>query len=160
VPHRFAGARRFRRVGQLPQRADNEQKTERVAVFAEQLITSMLVSYRASSALLRAVRQFVRARANTPFYRKIAKLEMRTFQYLVELFLEHRKEIKHPDPQTAVSFALIMLTSTLIELILEDYELKTWQVLIPKDDQTLKRELLRSFLNYLAVEQKGSPHRN
>jgi AcrR family transcriptional regulator len=131
-----------------------------LAVFAEQLITSMLVSYRASSALLRAVRQFVRARANTPFYRKIAKLEMRTFQYLVELFLEHRKEIKHPDPQTAVSFALIMLTGTLIELILEDYELKTWQVVVPKDDQTLKRELLRSFLNYLAVEQKGSTHRN
>ena len=40
------------------------------------------------------------------------------------------------------------------QLILEDYELKTWQVIIPKDDQTLKRELLRSFLNYLGVEQK------
>jgi hypothetical protein len=53
-----------------------------------------------------------------------------------------------------VSFALIMLTSTLIELILEDHELQTWQVVIPKDDQTLKRELLRSFLNYLGVEQK------
>jgi AcrR family transcriptional regulator len=126
-----------------------------LAVFAEQLITSTLVSYRASSALLRAVRQFARARANTSFYKKIAKLEMRTFQYLVELFLVHRNEVKHRDPQTAISFALIMLTSTLIELILEDYELKTWQVVIPKDDQTLKRELLRSFLNYLGVEQKA-----
>lgn len=125
-----------------------------LAVFVEQLITSTLVSYRASSALLRAVRQFVRARAHTSFYKKVGKIEMRNFQYVVELFLVHRKEVKHRDPQTAVSFALIMLTSTLIELILEDHELKTWQAVIPKDDQTLKRELLRSFLNYLGVEQK------
>jgi AcrR family transcriptional regulator len=126
-----------------------------LAVFAEHLISSTLVSYRASSALLRAVRQFVQARAHTSFYKKIGKLEMRTFQYLVGLFLVHRKEVKHRDPQTAVSFALIMLTSTLIELILVDHELKTWQAVIPKDDQTLKRELLRSFLNYLGVEQKA-----
>lgn len=125
-----------------------------LAVLAEQLITNMLVGYRAISPLLRAVRQFVRARAHTSFYKKVAKLEMRSFQYVVELFLVHRKEVKHRDPQTAVSFALIMLTSALIELILEDCELKTWQAVIPKDDQTLKRELLRSFLNYLGVEQR------
>jgi AcrR family transcriptional regulator len=125
-----------------------------LAVFAEQVINNSLVSYRASAALLRAVRQFVRARAHTAFYKKIAKLEMRNFQYLVELFLVHRKEVKHRDPQTAISLALIMLTSTLAELILEDYEMKTWQAVVPKDDQTLKRELLRSFLNYLGVEQR------
>jgi hypothetical protein len=80
---------------------------------------------------------------------------MRTFEYLVELFLLHRKEIKHPEPKTAVSFAVIMLTSTLVELILVDHDLKNWQAVIPKDDQSLKRELLRSFLNYLGVEQKS-----
>lgn len=123
-----------------------------LAVFAEHVITSMLISYRASAGLLRAVRQFVQARDQTVFYKKAAKLEMQTFQYLMELFLVHRKEIRHHDPQVAVAFALVTLSSTLIELILVDHDLRCWQVVIPKDDQTLKRELLRNFLSYLGVE--------
>ena len=125
-----------------------------LAVFAEHVITSMLISYRASAGLLRAVRQFVQARDQTVFYKKAAKLEMQTFQYLMELFLVHRKEIRHRDPQVAVAFALVTLSSTLIELILVDHDLRCWQVVIPKDDQTLKRELLRNFLSYLGVEPK------
>lgn len=125
-----------------------------LSVFAEHVITSMLISYRASAGLLRAVRQFVQARDQTAFYKKAAKLEMQTFQYLMELFLVHRKEIRHRDPQVAVAFALVTLSSTLIELILVDHDLRCWQVVIPKDDQTLKRELLRNFLNYLGVEQR------
>jgi len=127
-----------------------------LAVFAEQLINNMLVSYRANAALLRALRQFAQGRDHTSFYRKVARQEMRTFQYLVELFLVHRKEVKHPDPQMAVSFALVMLISTLIELILVDHDMKNWQAVIPKDDQSLKRELLRSFLSYLRIEQKNN----
>jgi AcrR family transcriptional regulator len=127
-----------------------------LAVFAEQLISSMLVSYRANAALLRALRQFAQGRDHTSFYKKVTRLEMRTYQYVVELFLVHRKEVKHPDPQMAVSFALMTLTSTLIELILVDHDLKNWQAVIPRDDQSLKRELLRCFLSYLGVEQKSS----
>jgi len=127
-----------------------------LAVLAEQLINSMLLSYRANAGLLRALRQFAQGRDHTSFYKKCARLEIRTYQYLVELFLVHRKEVKHPDPQMAVSFALMMLTSALIELILVDHDLKNWQAVIPKDDQSLKRELLRSFLGYLGYEPKGS----
>ncbi|MGA7557631.1 MAG: helix-turn-helix domain-containing protein [Terriglobales bacterium] len=127
-----------------------------LAVFAEQLINSMLLSYRGNAGLLRALRQFAQGRDHTSFYKKCARLEMRTYQYLVELFLVHRKEVKHPDPQMAVSFALMMLTSSLIELILVDHDMKNWQAVIPKDDQSLKREFLRSFLSYLGIEQKGS----
>jgi AcrR family transcriptional regulator len=127
-----------------------------LAVFAEQLINNMLVSFRASAALLRALRKFAQGRDHTSFYRKVNKLEMRTYQYLVELFLVHRKEVKHPDPQMAVSFALMMLTSTLIELILVDHDMKNWQAVIPKDDLSLKHELLRSFLSYLGIEHKNN----
>ncbi len=127
-----------------------------LAVFAEQLINNMLVSYRANAGLLRALRQFAQGRDHTSFYRKATRLEMRTYQYLVDLFLEHRKEVKHPDPQIAVSFALVMLISTLIELILVDHDMKNWQAVIPKDDLSLKRELLRSFLSYLGIERKSN----
>lgn len=127
-----------------------------LAVFAEQLITSSLISYRASAGLLRAVRQFVQGRDGTAFYKKVAKQEMRAFKYVMELFLVHRKEIRHRDPEVAVAFALVTLSSTLIELILVDHDLRCWQAVIPKDDQTLKRELLRNFLSHLGVEPKSS----
>jgi hypothetical protein len=48
------------------------------------------------------------------------------------------------------------LTSTLTELIVVDHDMKNWQAVIPKDDVSLKRELLRSFLSYLGIEQKNS----
>jgi AcrR family transcriptional regulator len=121
-------------------------------VFAEQLINNMLMSYRANAGLLRALRQFAQGRDHTSFYRKVTRMEMDTYQYVVELFLVHRKEVKHPEPQMAVSFALMMLSSTLIELILVDHDMKNWQAVIPRDDEPLKSELLRSFLRYLGVE--------
>ena len=62
---------------------------------------------------------------------------------------------KHPDPHTAFSFALMMLTSALIELILVDHDLKNWQAVIPRDDQSWEREFL-SFLSYLRIEQKAN----
>jgi AcrR family transcriptional regulator len=127
-----------------------------LAVFAEQLIGSMIVSYRANARLLRALRQFVQGRDHTIFYKKAARLEMGTLQYVVDLFLEHRKEVKHPDPRMAISFALMMLSSALIELILVDHDMKNWQTVVPKDDLSLKRELLRSFLSYLGIEHKNS----
>lgn len=124
-------------------------------VLAEQLITSMLISYRASAGLLRGVRQFMQGREQTAFYRKVSKQEMRTVEYFMELFLVHRKQIRHRDPQVAVAFALMILTSSLIELILVDHDLRFWQAVIPKDDQTLKQELLHSFLSYLGVDSKS-----
>lgn len=81
---------------------------------------------------------------------------IRAYRYLVELFLVHRKEIKHPNPRRAVSFALMMLVSSLIELILVDHDLSNWQQVIPKDDPSLKRELLRAFLGYLDVHPSKS----
>jgi hypothetical protein len=98
----------------------------------------------------------VQGRDHTLFFKKVVRLEMRTLQYVVDLFLVHREEVKHPDPEMAVSFALMTLTSTLIELILVDHDLQNWQAVIPKDDQSLKRELLRTFLSYLGIEQKAN----
>jgi AcrR family transcriptional regulator len=123
-----------------------------LSLFAEQLISSLLISYRASAGLLRGIRQFVQARPKTAFYRKVVDLEFRSYRYVVDLFLAHRKEIKHPNPKRAISFALMMLSSSLIELILVDHDLSNWQQVIPKDDQSLKRELLRAFLGYLGVQ--------
>jgi hypothetical protein len=120
-------------------------------VFAENLINNLLVSYRANAGLMRAMQQFARASANQEFRRKVSKLEVRTFQRLVDLFLATAKNIDHPQPRIAVALGLTMVISTLHEFILHTSDPKAWKGLLPQDDPSLKRELTRAFLNYLGA---------
>src|ERR1043166_712052 len=68
-----------------------------LAVFADQLIGSMVMSYRANAGLLRAMRIFVQGRAHTPFWRKACRLEVKAFEHLVDLVLARAEEISHPN---------------------------------------------------------------
>jgi len=121
-------------------------------VFAEQIVGGMVVSYRANAALLRALRQFVQGRLDTAFSRKAARLEVRTYERFVELILAGRKDIRHPHPRIAVSLGMMMVISTLYEVVVMPTRVTDWKGLLPKDDQALKRELTRAFLSYLDVE--------
>jgi AcrR family transcriptional regulator len=120
-------------------------------VFAGQLIHSLVVSYRANAALLRAMRQFARGRANTDFWKKASRIELRTHQYLVDLLLASAKDIRHPEPKMAVSLGMMMVSSTLQELVIDVADTKAWKGLLPHDDRTLKDELTRAFLSYLGA---------
>jgi hypothetical protein len=88
--------------------------------------------------------------------KKASRLEIGSYEHVVELFLTHRAEIRHPEPRLAISTGLMMVVSTIYELIVLPYDTKPWKGLLPRDDQALKRELVRSFLSYLGVEQKHS----
>ena len=134
-----------------------------LAVFAEQIIGSMVISYRASAPLLRAIRLFVQGRVRTPFWRKACRFETLTFEHMVDLFLAHPGEITHPEPRLAVSTGLMMATSTLVELVVMPTDLGPLKAFLPPDDQALKRELVRAFLSYLqsdgAASRKGRQRR-
>lgn len=123
-------------------------------VFADQIINGLVVGYRARAPLLRAMRQFVRGRQRSPSWKKKAsRLEIQTFERLVDLFLTQRDRIKHPDPRKAISMGLMMVVGTVFEIVVAHDDLKAWNHLLPvKDDQALKRELTRAFLSYLGVE--------
>jgi AcrR family transcriptional regulator len=123
-------------------------------VFADQIIGGMVIGYRVNAALLRAMRTFVRGKAQTSFWKKACKFEVRAIEHVVELFLAHRKEIKHPDPRTAIAMGFMMVVSTLYEIMVMPTDLGPLKAFLPKDDQALKRELTRAFLSYLGVEQK------
>jgi AcrR family transcriptional regulator len=138
------------RTGMTPEAAAQIPLT----VFTEQMINGMVLGYRLNASLLRALRIFVQGRANTPFWRKATKLEVRSFEHVVELFLSHRSEIKHPDPRAAIAMGLMMVISTLFEVVVMPIDLGPLKNFLPKDDQALRRELIRAFLNYLGVEQK------
>jgi hypothetical protein len=120
-------------------------------VFAEQMVHSLVVSYRANAGLMRAMRQFVRGRVDTEFWKKACRLEVRSSERLISLFLASAKDIQHPEPKMAVSLGMIMVVSTLHELILNTSEIRMWKGLLPQDDRTLKDELTRAFLSYLGA---------
>ena len=120
-------------------------------VFAEQIVGGLVVTYRANAALLRALRQFTQTRADQEFVRKAGKLEIRAFERVVDLVLAHRKDIRHPNPRVAVSLGMVMVVSTLMEVVVLPSRPREWKDLVPKDDQALKRELTRAFLSYLEV---------
>lgn len=123
-------------------------------VFTEQIINSIVVSYRAKAPLLRAIRQFVRGRGRTAFYKKASRLEIQTSEQLINLFLTHAERINHPEPRRAVALGIMMVTSTAFELIVAHQDLSAWKHLLPvDDDQTLKAELTRAFLSYLGVQE-------
>lgn len=122
-----------------------------VPVFAEQLIHSLVVSYRANAGLMRAMRQFVQSRVDTEFWKKACRLELRSYERMVALFLGNAKTIRHPEPKMAVSLGMMMVISTLHELVLNTSEIKSWKGLLPQDDRELKNELTRAFLRYLGV---------
>jgi AcrR family transcriptional regulator len=121
-------------------------------VFADQMIGNIVIGYRIRAPLIRAMRQFAQGRRDTPFWRKASRLELRSFEQIVDLFMTHAERIRHPDPRTAIALALMIVISTVIELIVIEKDLSAWKGLIPADDQALKRELVRAFLNYLGVE--------
>jgi AcrR family transcriptional regulator len=122
---------------------------------AEQVINSLVVSYRVNASLLRAVRQFLQDNEGTPFWKKASKLELQTFEYLVDIFVTSGREIKHADPRAAAALGLVMIIGTLWEVIVNPGDIKIWKGLLPKDDRTLKVELTQSFLSYLGVERKA-----
>jgi AcrR family transcriptional regulator len=132
-------------VGQIP-----------LPVFAEQVIGSMVLSYRVNASVLRAMRTFVQSRVNTSFWKTSCKFEVQAIEHVVELFLTHRKEIRHPDPRGAVAMAFMMAVSTIYEIVVMPTDLGPLKNFLPKDDQALKRELVRAFLSYLGVEPKKS----
>ena len=128
-------------------------------VLAEQTIGGMVMAYRMNAPLLRAMRRFVQGRTRTPFWTKATRLEARAIGHVTDLFLTHRDEIRHPDPRGAVSLGLLMVVSTIYELVVTPLEdPPAWKGLLPRDDQALKRELIRAFLRYLgAGEQPERP---
>lgn len=120
--------------------------------FAKQIIQQSLQIHRQYSTLKRTLDQYVLTHPNAAFRKKVFKLNTRTIRRVADFLLLKRKKIKHPDPEVAVSFALIQLASTLRDVTLVDTISEDWSSILPKDDDQLSQELTRAFLSYLGVK--------
>src|SRR5262245_3967562 len=120
--------------------------------FAKQFIQNSLLALRQNPTLKRALDHYVLTHPNVAFRKKVSKLNIRTGRRVADFLLLKRKEIKHPDPEAAVSFALVQVDSTLREIVILEAMSEEWSSLLPKDDNQLVRELTRAFLSYLGVK--------
>jgi AcrR family transcriptional regulator len=120
--------------------------------FAKQLIQQSLQIHRQYSTLKRTLDQYVLTHPNAAFRKQVFKLNVRTIRRVADFLLLKRKEIKHPDPEVAVSFALIQLAFILRDVTLLDTISEDWSSILPKDDDQLLEELTRTFLSYLGVK--------
>lgn len=116
------------------------------------VITTTLQSYRKHTRLLRAFTQFTRSHPSASFRKQADDLEVRNFRRVADHLLLKRAEIRHPDPELAVSFALMLVGLALREMVILDVLSPVWSPLMPKDDQQLAEELTRTFLSYVEFD--------
>ena len=119
--------------------------------FVRQWIGALIASYRARAGLMRATIEYSRKNADRPFIKHQVELEGRSFDKMAEALLIFRDEIRHPEPELAVRWAMLMPGFALKELLLFDQANLTGR-LVPMDDEKLQEELARGFLSYLGVD--------
>jgi hypothetical protein len=122
-----------------------------IRMFAQQWVAGMLSAYRARTSLMRATVLYAQQHERTPFVCRQRDLEIQNFKKLVKTFLIWRAEIRHPDPEYAVSYAILTVAFALRELILFD-QARMFEHVLPVRDDNLKEELPRMFLRYLGIE--------
>jgi AcrR family transcriptional regulator len=141
-------------VQQLAKKTDSEStRAMGIRKFTRQWIAAMIKGYRARTGLTRATVQYAQQHARTAFVRRQRELEIQGFRKLVDTFLMWRDEIRHPDPEYAVNFGLLMVVFALRELILFD-QAPLFSKVAPVSDVHLREELPRMFLRYLGIETK------
>lgn len=119
--------------------------------FARQWIGALLQGYRTRTGLVRAAVSYSEQHADAAFVRRKEKLEIESFSRMATLFLLWRGEIRHPNPEYAVRFAMVMVAMALRELILFE-QVHLFEKLLRLDDDRLQEELPRAFLRYLGVD--------
>jgi AcrR family transcriptional regulator len=127
------------------------------AALAETAIRTSLSSHRANAGFLRAIIQFTLSHPSAAFKKKAADLESRAFGRVVDFMLLKRAEISHPKPEEAVAFGMLLVGLALREIVVLDILPDARDVRLPANDEDLARELTRSLLNYLGVEQPTRP---
>ena len=123
-----------------------------LADLARHIVHTTLESHRQHAGLLRAIHDFGESHPNAAFRQSMDEIEIRNFRCLARFVLLRRDEIRHPHPESAVNFALLVVGLTLREMLLLEAIWPLWRPLLPKNDDALVRELVRTFLAYLCAD--------
>lgn len=122
---------------------------------SRRVITSTIKAYRANRGLLRALFLFVMQHQDAAFFRKGQEMQIRTFHQIGDLLLTRKDEIRHPDPEFAVRFGMIMVSYVIQSVFLLPTDPKKLSKLVPGVEENMEEEVPKMFLRYLGVEDKG-----
>jgi len=124
-----------------------------LADMARAMIAITLKGHHQHRGLLRALLLFTLQHPDAAFVRKSEELEWKTFHDVRELLLTRRSEIRHPDPESAVKFALLMVGIAAQGIFILPRNSNDFSRLLPDIEAQVERELPRMFLRYLGLEE-------
>lgn len=130
-------------------------KTMSLAEMSRLVIAMTLRGHHLHRGLLRALLFFTLQHPDAAFVRKSEELEWQTFRDVGELLLTRRSEIRHPDPESAVRFAMLMVGIAAQGIFILPHHPTDFDRFLPDVEAQLERELPRMFLRYLGVEDRG-----
>jgi AcrR family transcriptional regulator len=112
-------------------------------------VAAAVRAHRQNAGVLRAIFFHVRAADDSDFRARARRLDQLIRRRLTDLLLARRAELRHPDPERAVPFALLMTAASIREAILfEDLRLNPRELA----DERLADELTRAFCAYVGAE--------
>jgi AcrR family transcriptional regulator len=122
-----------------------------LADIAEFVIQTTLKGYALHRGLLRAFALFAFQHSDLAFAREAEALQWQVMRTVTDLLLTRRGEIRHPDPEFAVPFALMMVGQMARGVFILPRDPKQASRLLPDVSERMQDELPKMFLRYLDV---------
>jgi AcrR family transcriptional regulator len=133
--------------------ATERWKGKSLSEIVRSVIAVTLKGHRAHRGLLRAMLFFTLQHPDAAFVRKSTELQPKIFEHLAELLLSRRREIRHPHPELAVKFAMLMVAVAAQGTIVLPRNPAALGRLLPGLEDHLEHELARMCLRFLGIEQ-------
>jgi AcrR family transcriptional regulator len=111
------------------------------------LVASTMQQYRTQPGIMRAVTRFIEQDSNEAFRVKALAVVAANFRRMVDLLLTFREDIRHPDPDRAITFALLTM-ATIIE-VRELERVSMWHELLPLTDPELEEKVASMVIAHL-----------
>ncbi len=134
--------------------ASEQWKKMSLAEMSRSIIAITLKGHHFHRGLLRALLFFTLQHPDAAFVRKSEDLQWKTLQDVAELLLTRRDEIRHPDPESALKYALLMVGIAAQGIFILPQHPNDFDRFLPDLEAVLNRELPWMFLRYLGVEEQ------
>jgi len=119
----------------------------------QSLVAMLLKSHAEHHRLILSLGLFATQDSDAGFVKKIHRLQQESLKRLAQLLLTRRQEIRHPDPEAAVYFALLSVLMTVQGVYVLPTMARPFRALLPDVDARLRKELPVMLLRYLGIEQ-------
>ena len=113
------------------------------------MIRGSVEAHRRKRNLIRALNQFSRTHDDPSIRNEAAKMNRASTGALTALLLSHQGEIRHPDPEAAIQFAILMLASVLRAVLIDEEGVRG---LSAPDD--IEEQLTRMIFSYLGIQDR------